>query len=227
MHPSSSFPSGPNQRFKSTTNSSNCQKILSSDYTSFSVFGLCFIYVLGALIVAISYLQEPIQSWLYRRWSLKEYAYLEWTANQTLQLQRMAYQGLASGQWSHITDRIPLTERDNMLADLARSYTLDKKNQADVEQGNPAEKPTGAIVTTVRTASLTQVDTDSTTMIPDGNNSHVDRAGVGGRQSVEAVSPVTPQDESVHLPALPHVDATPRLPADTPPTKVEQPRPQG
>lgn len=202
------------------------QKILSSEYTSFSVFGLCFIYVVGVLIVATSYLLEPIQAWLYRHRNLKEYAYLEWTANATLQLQRMAYQGLESGQWSRYTDVIPLREPGNIMADLPRSYPLDKKkNQADVEQGHSAEKPTGAVITTVQTASSSQVEPDSSTMTPGDNNSHLDKAGEGGRQSVEAVSPVHTQwDEPVHWPAFPHLDAIPQQPVDAALLEAEQPR---
>ncbi|KAG6366976.1 hypothetical protein INS49_001157 [Diaporthe citri] len=205
----------------------NNQKIVSTDYTSFSVFGICFIYVTGALIIAISYLLEQIQAWLYRRRKVNEYAYLEWTANETLQLQRMAYQGVGSGNWSRYTDRIPLTETGDILADLPRSYPLDKKEGADVEQGNLVEQRTGTTVTTVQTAPLRQVETDGSSATPCDENSQVDQTGVGGRQSVEVVSPGhIPQDDSIHSPVLPHMDANPRPPADAAPMKVEELEPQ-
>lgn len=198
------------------------QKILSSDYTSFSVFGLCFIYVIGALIVAISYLLEYIQAWLYRHRNLKEYAYLEWTTNETLQLQRMAYQGLESGHWSRYTDTIPLTEPGNILANLPRIYPLDKKKEPDVEQGT-AEKPTGATITTVQTAPLTQVGTESSTVTTSDDDSHVDQAGVAGRQSVEGVSPGHgARDDSVHMSVLPCMDSNSRPHVDAATLEIEQ-----
>lgn len=196
---------------KSTTNISSfpLQRILSSDYTSFSVFGLCFIYVIGALIIAISYLLEHIQAWLYRRRNLKEYAYLEWTANETLQLQRMAYQGVGSGHWSRYTNRIPMTEAGDMLADLPRSYPSGKK-EAGAERRDSTKKRTKlTTITTMQSAPLTQVETDWSSRTP-CDNSHVDQAGVEKKQLVELVSPESsPRDERVHSPVSPDVDSFP------------------
>lgn len=204
------------------------QKILSSDYTSFSVFGLCFIYVLGILIVGISYLLEHVQAWLYNRRNLKEYAYLEWTANETLQLQRMAYQGVGLGRWSGYTDRIPITEAGDMLANLPRSYPMDKKNEADVEQGHPAEKEAGTIVTTVQAGPPTRVNTDSSTLISCDDDFHLDQAGAGWGRSVVAVSPEhSPQSEIFRSPDLLHVDANNRPPTDEARSTVEQPTATG
>lgn len=208
--------------------SSASQKILSSDYTSFSVFGLCFIYVIGALIVGISYLLEHIQAWLYRHRNLKEYAYLEWNANETLQLQRMAYQGVGLGRWSRYADRIPITEAGDMLADLPRSYPLDKKNEADVEQGHPAEKEKGTIVTTVQAGPPSRVNTDSSTLISCDDDFHLDQAGVGGRRPVVAASPEDGlPDKGLDSPNLPHTHANIRPPTDAAARTVEQPTPTG
>lgn len=185
------------------------------------MFGLCFIYIIGALIVGISLLLEYIQAWLYRHQNLNEHAYLQWTANETLQLQRMAYQGLESGQWSGFTNTIPLTEPGNILVNLTRSYPLDRKKKPDVEQGDSAEKRTGITVTTVRTAPPTQVETDSSIMTPCNDDSNVDQVSVGGRQSVEVVPPVhSPRVENV----LPPAEAPP---AEAAPMEVQQPTPKG
>lgn len=51
-----------------------------------------------------------------------EYRYLEWTSNGTLQLQRLAYQGIKSGKWSGYTDEVPITESGALLGDLTQSY---------------------------------------------------------------------------------------------------------
>lgn len=173
-----------------------------------------------------SLLLEHIQAWLYRRRNLKEYAYLEWTANETLQLQRMAYQGLSSGHWSHYTDRIPLAEPGDTLANLAGSYPFDVKEKADAERGYSVNKGTGTTVTTVQAAPLTPTEANGSSGTPCDDNSHVEQAGAGRRQSVEVVpAGNTPRDEGVHSPALPDVDAHPQAPADAAPVKIDQTTP--
>lgn len=190
------------------------------------MFGLCFIYVIGALIIATSLLLEHIQAWLYRRRNLKEYAYLEWTVNETLQLQRMAYQGLASGHWSRYTDRIPLAEPGDTLANLAGSYPFDVKEGADAERGLTVNKGTGTIVTTVQAAPLTQTEGNGSSETPCDDDSHVEQAGAGMRQSVEVVlAGRRPRDEGGHSPALPNVDANHQAHTDAAPIKVDQTSP--
>lgn len=98
------------------------QKILSTGYTSLSLFGLYFTYVTGIIIILASYIAEPLLALSYSRRRYKEYKYLEWAANSTLQLQRLAYQGLGSEKWSNYTDDIPKTRPGYFLADLARAY---------------------------------------------------------------------------------------------------------
>ncbi|RDA94691.1 hypothetical protein CP533_6797 [Ophiocordyceps camponoti-saundersi (nom. inval.)] len=50
------------------------------------------------------------------------YAFLEWTTNETLQLQRAAYQGIQPGTWKGYTDAVPKTQDDEILPDLTRTY---------------------------------------------------------------------------------------------------------
>ncbi|PHH84688.1 hypothetical protein CDD83_1541 [Cordyceps sp. RAO-2017] len=101
------------------------QKILSSDYSSFSVLGLCLTYAVGAAIIVASYAIEPILALLGRR--RRRYPFLEWAANETLQLQRAAYQGIGSGSWAGFTDDIPRARRGEPLANLPRHYVEARK----------------------------------------------------------------------------------------------------
>ncbi|RYC65041.1 hypothetical protein CHU98_g1142 [Xylaria longipes] len=75
----------------------NNQKIKSTAYASFSVFGLLFTFVVGGLIIVTSYLLEPISKLLHKKWGFKTHAHLEWTTNATLQLQRLAHEELGFG----------------------------------------------------------------------------------------------------------------------------------
>ncbi|KAI1743972.1 hypothetical protein F4680DRAFT_470466 [Xylaria scruposa] len=96
----------------------NNQKIRSTLYGSFSLFGLLFTFIVGLLIITTSYLLEPVSKILYKRWGYKTYAHLEWTTNATLQLQRLAHEELGFGTWSKGTDEVPATKEGELLACL-------------------------------------------------------------------------------------------------------------
>ncbi|RCI12094.1 hypothetical protein L249_0884 [Ophiocordyceps polyrhachis-furcata BCC 54312] len=98
------------------------QKILTSEYTAFSVFGLCFTYSLGCVIILISFGLEPTLDFLGRRRKPQGYTSLERQSYQLLQLQRAAYQGIGSGIWQGFTGAVPTTKGVEVLADLASRY---------------------------------------------------------------------------------------------------------
>ncbi|KAG8168101.1 hypothetical protein KVR01_003790 [Diaporthe batatas] len=130
------------------------QKILSTDYTSLSLFGLYFTYITGLVIIVASYAAEPVLAFCYSRSKYKEYKYLEWTANSTLQLQRLAYQGLGSEKWTNYTDDIPRTRPGYFLADLTRAYPLEADGDGIQEFKPTAHAPSTA------TLSISGVSTD-------------------------------------------------------------------
>ncbi|KAI1079547.1 hypothetical protein F5B20DRAFT_571027 [Whalleya microplaca] len=94
------------------------QKIRSSDYGSFSLFWLLFTYILGALVIAVSYSAEPILACLYERRKYKEYSHLEWVTNATLQLQRLANEDPDSKVWSCCIEDVPVTQPGVQLGRL-------------------------------------------------------------------------------------------------------------
>ncbi|KAI1735695.1 hypothetical protein F4680DRAFT_469873 [Xylaria scruposa] len=91
------------------------QKIRNTAYTSLSIFGLVLTYLAGFLLVVISYLVEPASAWLQKRGSNWQYKHLEWTTNATLQLQRLAHEGIGQGTWSKGAETIPSTKEDEHL----------------------------------------------------------------------------------------------------------------
>ncbi|KAI0531555.1 hypothetical protein GGR58DRAFT_524421 [Xylaria digitata] len=103
------------QGFKTLCNN---QKIRSTAYTSFSIFGLLFTFILGLLIALMSYLLETISQILHRKWGFQTFAHLEWNTNATLQFQRLAHEQLGFGTWSKGTADIPITEAGNRLGRL-------------------------------------------------------------------------------------------------------------
>ncbi|KAI0813772.1 hypothetical protein GGR55DRAFT_545264 [Xylaria sp. FL0064] len=94
------------------------QKILSTRYTSVSLFGLYFTYIVGILIIFISFILEPILSYVQKRWKYREYENLEWVSNGTLNLQRLVYDESGQGTWSNCNESIPVTEKGELLPPL-------------------------------------------------------------------------------------------------------------
>ncbi|KAG6365292.1 hypothetical protein INS49_006901 [Diaporthe citri] len=114
----------------------NNQKIRSTKHVSFSLFGLYFTLVTGVLIIVTSYILEPIFECLYRRRKYREYTFLEWSASETLQLQRIGFQGVGSGTWSGYTDSIPRTKQGEVIASLALEYSPEADGR-DGGRGSP------------------------------------------------------------------------------------------
>ncbi|KAH8785389.1 hypothetical protein F5883DRAFT_708240 [Diaporthe sp. PMI_573] len=97
------------------------QKIRTTRYSSFSFFAIMFTYLLGALVLAASYSLEPILACLHRHRRYKQYAYLEWVTNETLQLQRLAHEEAneaSGGAWSRCTNWVPTTAPGVPLSSL-------------------------------------------------------------------------------------------------------------
>ncbi|KAI1121648.1 hypothetical protein F5Y10DRAFT_282310 [Nemania abortiva] len=94
------------------------QKMRSTAYGSFSLFGLVFIFLVGGSLVVTSYLLEPVATLLYDKKGYKRYQHLEWTSNATLQLQRLAQEEAGFGIWSNCTGAVPSTEANELLGSL-------------------------------------------------------------------------------------------------------------
>ncbi|KAI0530167.1 hypothetical protein GGR58DRAFT_525224 [Xylaria digitata] len=96
----------------------NSQKIRSSAHSSFNVFGLYTTFILGAIIICVSFALEPLLACLYKRRNYKPYAHFEWISNNSLQLHRLAQEELGLTKWSRCTEEVPTTDNDAYLASL-------------------------------------------------------------------------------------------------------------
>ncbi|KAJ8133021.1 hypothetical protein O1611_g602 [Lasiodiplodia mahajangana] len=168
----------------------NNQKIRSTSYGSFSLFGLLFTFILGFLIISTSYLLEPISKFLYNRWGYKEYAHLEWTTNATLQLQRLAHEELGFGTWSKGTDEVPATKNGELLA------CLDITNPIHPVLGSPSKDVIASEET--QTPLETQISRENQ-VLPETEVTHETSMTASERECErmdEAPSPGTSCDES-------------------------------
>lgn len=115
-----------------------------------------FTYILGVLVLAASYSLEPILACLHRHRKYKQYAYLEWTTNETLQLQRLAHEEVngASGEWSRCTNWVPTTKPGVSLSSLDISdldhprlqQTPDEKDSLGLSALHTFASPNGTLV---------------------------------------------------------------------------------
>lgn len=96
--------------------------------------------MVGTIIIAVSYLLRPLQSFLDLRKKTAGYACIEWTTTESLQLQRAAYQGISSGTWTGHFDAIPVTKADELLGDLPRTYDTGPESSCIVEAKLGAEE---------------------------------------------------------------------------------------
>lgn len=105
-------------------------------HTNFSVFGLAFVFVTGTVLILLSWFLEPCIAYIQKRggwawfcscrccpctrkshrypstsFSTNAYARLEWSANETLQLQRLAHEELGVGPWEACDGAVPVTAR--------------------------------------------------------------------------------------------------------------------
>ncbi|KAI1428826.1 hypothetical protein F5Y12DRAFT_782402 [Xylaria sp. FL1777] len=94
------------------------QKIRTTAYTSFNVFGLYILFIGGVVLILLSFSIEPIISCLHRRRRYSQYRYLEWVTNESLQLHRLAHEGVGWGTWSRATEEIPTIEKGQVLGCL-------------------------------------------------------------------------------------------------------------
>ncbi|KAF2134171.1 hypothetical protein P153DRAFT_381353 [Dothidotthia symphoricarpi CBS 119687] len=97
------------------------QKVRSDSFTSFNVLGLVLIVSIGGFIMILS----ALLPWATRRilGHRRPFTSLEWIANDTLQLQRLAHEALGAGDWEGACDDYPRTRKGDLLA------TLNIKNQ--------------------------------------------------------------------------------------------------
>lgn len=139
------------------------------------MFGLCFTYAMGVLIVVASYAAQPICACLHRRSKFKEYAHLEWTTNATLHFQRMAYQGINSGEWTGQMDDIPKTKPGEILAELPMRAATNVQN--DVSGKISTTDQTGETEEEVELDSL--IGSDDGVVVVSSTNDPADRDVVG------------------------------------------------
>ncbi|KAI9845904.1 MAG: hypothetical protein M1837_004440 [Sclerophora amabilis] len=81
----------------------------SSDTISFSVLGLALVLIIGALLLFMNLILDSVVGFIQRRCHVAHHRRLEWTLDEKLQLQRLAYDEAGLGIWSGVTSVVPTT----------------------------------------------------------------------------------------------------------------------
>lgn len=84
-------------------------KIRSTAFSSFSVLGLCIILVGGTIIILLNCWLSDLVHWVMKSTGKGQYQRLEWIEGETLQLQRMAFEGRGITDWKGKDACVPVT----------------------------------------------------------------------------------------------------------------------
>ncbi|KAI9884426.1 MAG: hypothetical protein M1823_003780 [Watsoniomyces obsoletus] len=110
-------------RENGTTDKAMCtqQKVRDpTGYTNFNIFGIVIMFVVGSIIIVISWVLEPLVGFLRQRfWKGSDYKRVQWLLNSTLQLQRIAFEttGLG-GPWLRVGKTVPITREKHDLGEM-------------------------------------------------------------------------------------------------------------
>ena len=86
-----------------------------SGTTSFSVLGVSIILIVGSMLITISLVLSTVMGSIRQKRHWKAYKSLQWTLDDKLQLQRLAYEEAGQGHWSGGTDSVPVTRQGDKL----------------------------------------------------------------------------------------------------------------
>jgi hypothetical protein len=92
------------------------QKVRSqSGTTSFSMLGVAIILIVGSVLILTSLLLDTVVDFLRRQLHWKDYKSLQWTLDDKLQMQRMAYEEAGQGHWTGGASSYPVTRKGDKL----------------------------------------------------------------------------------------------------------------
>ena len=82
---------------------------------SFSVLGLCIIFIIGGILIVTSLVIDTLVGFIRRQLDWKKYKSLQWTLDEKLQLQRLAYEEAGQGHWDGCSGSVPVMKKDDRI----------------------------------------------------------------------------------------------------------------
>ena len=87
-------------------------------YTNFSTLGVAIILALGSIIVLNGMFIDKIVGLYMRKANWKDFKRRLWAHDESLQLMRVAYEGVGQGVWTGESASVPVTRKGDMLTKL-------------------------------------------------------------------------------------------------------------
>ena len=82
---------------------------------SFSVLGLCIIFIFGGILIVTSLLIDSLIGFVRRKLDWKKYKSLQWSLDEKLQLQRLAYEEAGQGHWDGCAGSVPVMKKGDRI----------------------------------------------------------------------------------------------------------------
>ena len=122
-----------------------------SDTISFSMLGVTIILVIGSILIATSLVIDTLVGFIRRKYHRKEFKSLQWTLDEKLQLQRLAYEEAGQGEWTGCADPVPVTKKYDKIG---VPKDVDEKHPRLSHTSGQPEKKDGDSVDSGETESL-------------------------------------------------------------------------
>ena len=120
------------------------------DTISFSMLGVSIILIIGSILIIMSLMIDTLVGSIRRRFHRKEFKSLQWTLDEKLQLQRLAYEEAGQGEWTGCADPVPVTKKydkigipkdvDEKHPQLSRRSDQPEKNEVDSVESGETER---------------------------------------------------------------------------------------
>lgn len=121
------------------------------DTISFSMLGVSIILIVGSILIATSSVIDTLVGSIRRKYHWKEFKSLQWTLDEKLQLQRLAYEEAGQGDWTGCAGPVPVTKNYDKIG--VPKDVDEKHPRLSLMSGQP-EKNDGDSVESGETESL-------------------------------------------------------------------------
>ncbi|KAI9833807.1 MAG: hypothetical protein M1826_006330 [Phylliscum demangeonii] len=123
------------------------QMVRGTAFESFSVLALALILASGVLVVVLSVVAEDAVGWMQRRSKCGLFRREMWTADETLHLQRLAFEKTGQGTWLEAAiGAVPVTQGREMMASAGLADVEDHVESAETSTSASANPSTHVAV---------------------------------------------------------------------------------
>ncbi|KAL8739322.1 MAG: hypothetical protein Q9181_000053 [Wetmoreana brouardii] len=124
-----------------------------SGFLSFSVLGVSIILVFGGLLILTASGLDTFVGFIRSKLDWEDHKRLQWTLDEKMQLQRLAFEEAGQGRWSGGTDAVPTTSKDELLG---FRFGLNKNHPRLAGNGYSNAQPSDEAASEASTAAVVE-----------------------------------------------------------------------